>query len=56
MSQLSRKSTFFRDMCAFPQPNDADDGADRYEGCPVLDLQDDPEDLANLLKVLYDGP
>ncbi|KDQ50402.1 hypothetical protein JAAARDRAFT_199963 [Jaapia argillacea MUCL 33604] len=67
MSQLSRHSAFFRDMFSLPQPvrqggsnasSQAQTGSDgdTFEGCPVLDLHDPADDLANLLKALYDGP
>ncbi|GBE86205.1 hypothetical protein BKA93DRAFT_895291 [Sparassis latifolia] len=72
MSQLSRRSAFFRDLFSLPQPatrllpsvadSDALDELDvssqstMLEGCPVLHLQDAAEDLSCTLKALYDGP
>lgn len=55
VSQLSRKSVFFRDLFSLPQPPVAAREDRRLEGCPVLDLHDSPEDVANLVKVIYDG-
>ena len=56
ISQLCRKSVFFRDLFSLPQPPDSDLTERQLEGCPVLDLHDSPEDVANLVKVIYDGP
>ena len=56
ISQLVRRSLFFRDLFSLPQP-----GKDTAEldgtlgGCPLLVLHDSAEDLSNLLKALYDG-
>ncbi|KAI9068621.1 hypothetical protein FKP32DRAFT_1587539 [Trametes sanguinea] len=56
-SQLCRKSLFFRDLFTLPQPLHASGREDeRIDGCPVLDLHDPPEDVANLVRVIYDGP
>ncbi|KAI0742090.1 hypothetical protein C8Q80DRAFT_175570 [Daedaleopsis nitida] len=54
ISLLSRKLVFFRDMFAIPQPSEREEAS--YNGCPVLDLHDRAEDVANLMKVIYDGP
>ena len=56
ISQLCRKSVFFRDLFSLPQPPQSDLDERQLEGCPVLDLHDSPEDVANLVKVIYDGP
>ncbi len=58
VSQLCRKSVFFRDLFSLPQPQSStpDREERRLEGCPVLDLHDPPDDVANLVKVIYDGP
>ncbi|TBU40630.1 hypothetical protein BD309DRAFT_967019 [Dichomitus squalens] len=57
ISQLSRKSAFFRDLFSLAQPEcTAGSNAQYLEGCPVLDMYDFPEDVANLVKVIYDGP
>ena len=60
VSQLSRKSLFFSDLFSLPQPPPASDssvpGERRFDGCLLLDLDDPPEDVANLIKVIYDGP
>ncbi|KAI8978210.1 hypothetical protein BD414DRAFT_494929 [Trametes punicea] len=57
VSQLCRKSLFFRDLFSLPQPLQSTAREnERIEGCPVLDLHDPPQDVANLVKVIYDGP
>jgi hypothetical protein len=71
ISQLSRHSTFFRDLFSLPQAEPRHrsgrrslsvsssksvlDGA-HMEGCPVVYLHDVAEDVGNLLTALYDGP
>lgn len=47
---LSRQSDVFDGMFTIPQPSD---GPDPLRSVEVVDLQDDPEDLATLLSVLY---
>lgn len=54
MSQLARHSECFRDMFALAKPSKEEE--DVVDGCPVLDLQDSPQDLASLFAALYDGP
>lgn len=62
-SLLARHSGFFHDLFTLPQP-EADGGSlpvhasgdSDIEGCPVLRLHDTPEDVANLLTALVDGP
>ena len=56
ISQLCRKSVFFRDLFSLPQPSPPEPNERQLEGCPVLDLHDSPEDVANLVRVIYDGP
>ncbi|KAI0657695.1 hypothetical protein C8Q70DRAFT_1000191 [Cubamyces menziesii] len=56
VSQLCRKSVFFRDMFSLPQPLPADQEKEMIDDCPVLDLHDSPQDVAYLVKVIYDGP
>jgi hypothetical protein len=48
-SVLALHSSFFRDMQGLPQPPDQPS----VEGCPVVELPDDTEDVEYLLKVLY---
>ena len=56
ISQLARRSLFFRDLFSLPQPvNDAIGLDGTFDGCPLLVLYDSAEDLSNLLKALYDG-
>ncbi|KAJ7502965.1 hypothetical protein B0H11DRAFT_1854163 [Mycena galericulata] len=46
---LSLHSSFFRDMQGLPQPPDQPS----VDGCPIIELQDSPEDFEYLLKALY---
>jgi hypothetical protein len=56
ISQLVRRSLFFRDLLSLPQPAKDAVGLDNtFDGCPLLLLHDSAEDLSNLLKALYDG-
>lgn len=56
ISQLVRRSLFFRDLFSLPQPAKDAAGLDgTFDGCPLLVLHDSAEDLSNLLKALYDG-
>jgi hypothetical protein len=72
ISQLSRHSTFFRDMFSLPQPptkgdsscgsspltsnGDGNGKESRWDGCPLVYLHDKAEDVGNLITALYDGP
>lgn len=60
-SLLARHSGFFHDLFTLPQPEkDAKSvsvcASGEIEDCPVLHLHDAPEDVANLLTALVDGP
>lgn len=62
-SLLARHSGFFHDLFTLPQPEgDAKSfshsvhASGDIEGCQVLRLHDAPEDVANLLTALVDGP
>ncbi|KAI9573789.1 hypothetical protein HD554DRAFT_555906 [Boletus coccyginus] len=60
-SLLARHSGFFHDLFTLPQPEtDAKSlpvhSVGGIEGCEVLRLHDAPEDVANLLTALVDGP
>lgn len=60
-SLLARHSGFFHDLFTLPQPEaDAKSvsacTSGDIEDCPVLRLHDAPEDVANLLTALVDGP
>ncbi|KAF7370392.1 BTB domain-containing protein [Mycena sanguinolenta] len=46
---LALQSSVFRDMLANPPPSKHPD----VDGCPVVELSDDPEEVDYLLKVLY---
>ncbi|KAF8216782.1 hypothetical protein K438DRAFT_1658264 [Mycena galopus ATCC 62051] len=48
-SVLARNSSVFRDMQGLPQPP----GQPAVDGCPIVELSDDPEDVERLLNVLY---
>ena len=60
-SLLARHSDFFHDLFTLPQPEldgkslSVHSSGD-IEGCQVLCLHDAPEDVANLLTALVDGP
>ncbi|KAF7315159.1 BTB domain-containing protein [Mycena indigotica] len=47
---LAAHSTVFSDMYEMPQPEAQ---ATMVDGCPLVEVQDDPEDVKNLLLVLY---
>ncbi|KAF7298006.1 hypothetical protein HMN09_01021600 [Mycena chlorophos] len=47
---LAEHSTVFKDMYELPQP---DDSGLTVEGCPLVQLDDDPAELRRLLLVLY---
>lgn len=48
-SVLARHSSVFRDMQGSPQPADQH----TIDGCPVVELADDPVDVEYLLRALY---
>jgi hypothetical protein len=48
---LASKASVFADM--FQVMGVA--GPERIEGCPVVDLQDDPDELSHFLKSLHDA-
>ncbi|KAJ7809055.1 hypothetical protein B0H14DRAFT_2867809 [Mycena olivaceomarginata] len=48
-SVLALHSSVFSDMQGLPQPDDQP----TVEGCPVVELPDDPQDIEYLLKALY---
>ncbi|KAF8216797.1 hypothetical protein K438DRAFT_1953695 [Mycena galopus ATCC 62051] len=48
-SVLALHSSVFRDMQGLPQPPDQLN----VEGCPIVEIFDDPDDVEYLLKVLY---
>ncbi|KAF7315143.1 BTB domain-containing protein [Mycena indigotica] len=50
-SVLSSHSSVFKDMHGIPQP--ATPGP-MVENCPLIQLHDDPQDVENVLRVLYD--
>ncbi|KAJ7452259.1 hypothetical protein FB451DRAFT_1050917 [Mycena latifolia] len=47
---LAKQSPVFQDMLAFPQPADAE----VIDGCPVVHLEDNEDDLRCFLKALFD--
>jgi hypothetical protein len=49
--QLTRHSDVFRGMISIPQPVDAL----AIDGCPIVELHDTAQELAYMLKALYDG-
>ena len=48
---LASHSAVFRDMAALPQP--AGEQCERYDGCPVIRLQDAVADMRHFLKAIY---
>ncbi|KAG6810663.1 hypothetical protein H0H92_010844 [Tricholoma furcatifolium] len=40
-------------MFSFPQPPCRDGGEERIEGCPVIELQDKPQDVLDILRAIY---
>ena len=48
--QLVRHSEVFCDMFSLPQP-----ASETIDGCPWVELHDDPSDVLHLLRALYDG-
>lgn len=66
MTQLARRSVYFRDMFAVPHSQSGDAVKQKYDGLrelgvdvdttPVVQLHDSAEDVGNLLTALYDGP
>ncbi|TFK40674.1 hypothetical protein BDQ12DRAFT_733879 [Crucibulum laeve] len=49
---LARHSEIFQDMFAIPQPSSE---VEMFEGCQVVRMYDNPSELSNLVKALYDG-
>ena len=49
---LARISPVFQDMFSMDQPNDVE----KMEGCAVVRLQDDPQDLRAFLKLVMGMP
>ena len=49
--QLTRQSDIFKGMMSIPQPVDALS----VDGCPVIEMHDRAQELAHMLKALYDG-
>jgi hypothetical protein len=49
---LASQSEVFKDMLAFPQPDDPE--AEAFDGCPVVRVQDSAEDMSCFLRVLHD--
>lgn len=47
---LALHSTVFADMFGIPQPDDQD----MIEGCPVVDMADNENDLTRLLRAIYE--
>ena len=50
---LSRHSDIFKSMFELPQPSGAD--VEMLDDCPVVHMYDQPTELSNLIKALYDG-
>ena len=50
---LAMHSEVFRDMFAVGQSAPNSPGNETFDGCPVVRLQDEAEDIFNLLRTLY---
>ncbi|KAF8187700.1 hypothetical protein BJ912DRAFT_969265 [Pholiota molesta] len=51
---ICQHSAIFRDMMAMPQPNDGSlDNENTFDGCPVVKLEDNSDELSMLLEALY---
>ncbi|KAF7315168.1 BTB domain-containing protein [Mycena indigotica] len=51
-SVLSMHSPIFKDMFEMSKPDSTDPGS-MVDGCPVVQLYDDPKDVENVLRALY---
>jgi len=51
---LSSNSSVFADMFTLPQPSAEGETEATVEGCPVVLLSDNAEELMHVLKALYD--
>ena len=51
---LIRESTVFRDMFSLPQPNTPSASTEYYDGCRLVKMHDDFEDLEMFLHSLFD--
>ncbi|KAI0342614.1 hypothetical protein BDW22DRAFT_1330030 [Trametopsis cervina] len=49
---LARHSEVFHDMFSIPQPQQLDDA---YDGCPVVRMSEEADELSTVLEILYDG-
>ncbi|PPR06074.1 hypothetical protein CVT26_005280 [Gymnopilus dilepis] len=49
---IGRHAQVFKDMTSIPQPQTGQEPS--VEGCPLVPLDDDPEDWEHLLNVIYD--
>lgn len=49
---LARESSVFRDMFSLPQP-EKDQGVCADSGCPVVEVQDDAEEMELFLSVIF---
>ncbi|KAG8992219.1 hypothetical protein FRB94_014662 [Tulasnella sp. JGI-2019a] len=58
MSQLAKQSEVFSDMAKIPPPNenDSSSGSELIECCPVIRMDDDPQELRNTFHLLWDVP
>ena len=46
-------SVFFRDLFDVPSSTLFEAASAKYAGLPVMDMQDDPQDLEDFLRALY---
>ncbi|KAJ6589276.1 hypothetical protein B0H19DRAFT_1103482 [Mycena capillaripes] len=52
---LAARSTVFRDMVAFPQPEVGDIDSEHIDGCHVVRLHDSADDVEVFLRAIYDS-
>ena len=52
-SILAMNSVFFRDLFDVPSSTLFEAASAKYAGLPVMDMQDDPQDLEDFLRALY---
>ena len=52
---LAARSSVFKDMLAFPHPPLSEEEDETIDGCPVVDVYDEPRDLAVFLRAVFDS-
>ena len=52
---LAARSSVFKDMLAFSPPPPSGEEDETIDGCPVVDVYDEPRDLAVFLRAVFDS-